>query len=326
MNKLLLLSLAILGVVQSCAASAVGIAIHGGAGTIVREEMTPQIEAKYRHKLRQALAAGHGLLVKGGSSIDAVQAAIVVMEDSPLFNAGRGAVFAHDRTNQMDASIMRGDDLNAGAVAGVSGVRNPIGLARQVMENSVHVMLSGSGAEQFALQRGVKFEEPDYFRTERRWRQINKALDQSALAPAHKFGTVGAVALDRHGNLAAGTSTGGMTNKRFGRIGDSPIIGAGTYADNAACAISATGHGEFFIRAAVAHDICARKRYLGLSLQQAADQVIQEKLVNMQGSGGVVAMDPAGEVVFSFNTPGMYRGSMDDQGEIYVGIFGAVPQ
>ncbi len=296
----------------------VQIAIHGGAGTMLRENMTPEQEAAYHDKLQEALQAGYDVLEQGGKSIDAVQAAIVIMEDSPLFNAGKGAVFTHAGINEMDASIMDGETLDAGAVAGVSTVKNPIRLAAAVKDHSPHVMLSGSGAEAFAAANDIEIVDAEYFKTERRLRQLEEALNRESsttqLTVDQKFGTVGAVALDQFGNLAAATSTGGMTNKRYGRIGDAPVIGAGTYADNASCAISATGHGEFFIRAAVAHDICARSAYLGVSLQEAADAVIMEKLVDMGGSGGIVGLDPHGNVVFSFNTPGMYRGYMGADG------------
>jgi beta-aspartyl-peptidase (threonine type) len=320
------------------------LAIHGGAGTILKENMTPGLERAYQARLEEALRAGHAVLTAGGSAVEAVQAAIVVMEDSELFNAGKGAVFTHQRTNEMDASIMDGATLNAGAASGVTTVRNPIRLAAAVMTRSRHVMLSGKGADQFAASVGLQIVDPAYFHTERRWQQLlevqKKDPDASTLSehesdraaaqpPAdrtrwpddEKFGTVGAVALDRYGNLAAGTSTGGMTNKKYGRIGDSPIIGAGTYADNAACAISATGHGEFFIRAAVAHDVCARAQYRGISLQQAADEVVMDKLVKMGGAGGIIGMDPSGRVVYSFNTAGMYRGSIDADGRVRTAIY-----
>ncbi|WIO73410.1 isoaspartyl peptidase/L-asparaginase [Porticoccaceae bacterium LTM1] len=317
------------------------IAIHGGAGTILKENLTPELEQQYHATLAEALRAGHQVLLNGGTSVEAVQAAIVVMEDSPLFNAGKGAVFTHHKTNEMDASIMEGNTLNAGAAAGVSMVKNPVKLAAAVMTQSDHVMLSGEGAEQFARYVGLEIVDPEYFKTERRWNQLMKVLaedpdgsvlseDETDKAAAYddgkwpddkKFGTVGAVALDKFGNLAAATSTGGMTNKKYGRIGDSPVIGAGTYADNNAGAISATGHGEYFIRAAVAHDICARVLYQGKSLQQAADAVVMEKLVDMKGEGGIVGMSPQGAVVFSFNSPGMYRGSIDVNGELYTAIF-----
>ena len=311
----------------------IAIAIHGGAGTILKSNMTPELEKQYHEKMQEALKAGYKVLQDGGSSVEAVQAAIIIMEDSPLFNAGKGAVFTHQKTNELDASIMEGKTLNAGAIAGVKTVKNPIKLAAAVMDQSVHVMMTGEGAETFAKQVGMEFVSPDYFHTERRYKQIEKVLNESkgkktaqveneqVWPDDKKFGTVGAVALDKEGNLAAATSTGGMTNKQYGRVGDAPIIGAGTYADNNACAISATGHGEYFIRAAVAHDICARVLYKGISLQKASDEVIQEKLVVMKGEGGIVGLSPKGEPVFSFNSAGMYRGYIDTNGKIYTGIY-----
>lgn len=307
------------------------IVIHGGAGTILRDKMSTEVEAEYREVLTKAVKAGHQVLQRGGSSTEAVTQAILVMEDSPLFNAGRGAVFTHDGEVELDASIMRGDDLNAGAVTGVKRVRNPILLAEQVMLNSPHVMLMGAGAEAFAETRELDMVENSYFHTERRRRQLQRVIDsdQDVAASedatddfeARKFSTVGAVALDQKGTISAGTSTGGMTNKRFGRIGDSPIIGAGTYADNSTCGISATGHGEYFIRAAVAHDICARVKYQGVDLASAARAVINQRLVKMGGDGGVIGIDPKGEVVYAFNTPGMYRASINAAGQIDVQIF-----
>lgn len=326
--------------------SPVAIAIHGGAGTILKSNMTPELERAYHQKLKEALEAGYNVLDQGGSSVDAVQMAIVVMEDSPLFNAGKGAVFTHNKSNELDASIMEGKELNAGAISGVSHIKNPIKLAAEVMNNSKHVMLSGKGAEQFAEKQGFELVDGKYFHTERRWKQLQKVLkddpdafklsedkddkhaelntsddDNQVWPDDKKFGTVGAVALDRMGNLAAGTSTGGMTNKKFGRVGDSPIIGAGTYADNNACAISATGHGEYFIRAAVAFDICARVLYQKLSLQEASDKVIKGRLVEMGGDGGIVGMSPDGQPVFSFNSKGMYRGYIDASGKVYTAIY-----
>ena len=307
------------------------IVIHGGAGTILRDKMSTEVEAEYREVLTKAVKAGHQVLQRGGSSTQAVTQAILVMEDSPLFNAGRGAVFTHDGEVELDASIMRGDDLNAGAVTGVKRVRNPILLAEQVMLNSPHVMLMGAGAEAFAETRELDMVENDYFHTERRRRQLQRVIDsdQDVAASedatddfeARKFSTVGAVALDQNGTISAGTSTGGMTNKRFGRIGDSPIIGAGTYADNSTCGISATGQGEYFIRAAVAHDICARVKYQGVDLASAAQAVINQRLVKMGGDGGVIGIDPKGEVVYAFNTPGMYRASINAAGQLDVQIF-----
>ena len=307
------------------------IVIHGGAGTILRDKMGPDVEADYRRVLTKAVKAGHSVLAQGGNSGDAVVQAILVMEDSALFNAGHGAVFTHNGEVELDASIMRGGDLNAGAVAGVKRVRNPILLAQHVMQNSPHVMLMGHGAEDFAETQGLELVDNSYFHTERRRRQLERVIasnqavaaseDSSDDFETRKFSTVGAVALDQAGNITAGTSTGGMTNKRYGRIGDSPIIGAGTYADNQACGISATGHGEYFIRAAVAHDICARVKYQGVDLGTAATAVINEKLVQMGGDGGIIGLDPQGGVVYAFNTTGMYRASIDKSGQLDVRIF-----
>ena len=318
----------------------IAIVIHGGAGTILREKMSDAVESQYRKKLTAALQAGHRVLSDGGNSTDAVIAAVEIMEDSPLFNAGHGAVFTHDGHVELDASIMRGHDLNAGAVTGIQRIKNPIRLAAAVMDHSPHVMLMGAGAEQFAKAQNFEFVANSYFHTDRRRSQLDKLLEKNDQVTSlseevddplntggsdshegQKFSTVGAVALDSAGNIAAATSTGGMTNKRFGRIGDSPIIGAGTYADNASCGISATGHGEYFIRAAVAHDICARSAYLNISLQDAADAVIQEKLVAMQAGGGIIGLDPSGSVVYSFNTAGMYRGHIDRDGNQAIAIF-----
>jgi beta-aspartyl-peptidase (threonine type) len=297
-----------------------GMVIHGGAGTITRERLTAQLEQEYRSALADALRAGHRVLREGGSSLDAVIAALVPLEDSPLFNAGRGAVFTADGVNSLDASIMDGATLRAGAVAGVTDVRNPIVLARLVMEKSPHVMLSGRGAEQFAREQGVPSTPKEWFFTERRWKELQDA--QMAEAPAaDKHGTVGAVALDRTGRLAAGTSTGGMTNKKWGRIGDSPIVGAGTYA-NARCAVSGTGWGEYFIRNAVAYDICARVEHASASIGDAAGTVILTKLPQQQNNtGGVIAIDGAGNIAMPFNTPGMYRGWIGANGEATVAIF-----
>jgi beta-aspartyl-peptidase (threonine type) len=302
-----------------------GIVIHGGAGVIRKESLTPEKEAAYRAKLTEALQAGHAILAQGGTSLDAVGAAIRILEDSPLFNAGKGAVFNHDGQNELDASIMDGRTLRAGAVAGLHHVKNPIELARKVMEKSPHVMMVGDGAEAFAREQGLELVPAEYFRTEERWEQLQKALEKEKASrdPAtgeEKFGTVGAVALDQAGNLAAGTSTGGMTNKRYGRVGDSPIIGAGTYA-NARCAVSGTGHGEYFIRYTVARDICSRVEYLNLPLKEAADAVVMDVLVKAGGEGGVIAMDAQGQVAMPFNSPGMYRGYMGADGTPHVAIF-----
>jgi beta-aspartyl-peptidase (threonine type) len=297
-----------------------GMVIHGGAGTIAREELTPEQEQEYRAALTEALRAGYDVLQRGGASLDAVIAAIQVMEDSPLFNAGRGAVFSADGVNSLDASIMDGSTLRAGAVAGVTGVKNPIVLARLVMEKSPHVMLSGSGAEQFAREQGIPSTPKQWFFTERRWKELQDAKAREAKR-ANQSGTVGAVSLDRSGRLAAGTSTGGMTNKKWGRIGDSPVIGAGTYA-NARCGVSGTGWGEYYIRNAVAHDICARVEYTSVSIGKAASDVIMTKLPRQEkDTGGAIAMDSHGNIATPFNTSGMYRGFIDQNGTVTVAIF-----
>lgn len=306
----------------------VAIAIHAGAGTISKEEFTASMELEIRGALMQAVQAGHKVLSAGGSSLDAITLAITILEDSPHFNAGRGAVFNAEGRHELDASIMDGSNLEAGAVAGVQNIRNPILLARKIMTDSVHVMLMGEGAEVFARANGIEFADPDYFFTERRWQQLQKARNrekQDALlqseSPDRWLSTVGAVALDANGNLAAATSTGGMTNKRWGRVGDSPIIGAGTYADNRSCAVSATGHGEYFIRATVARDICSRVQYQGLDLAAAADAVINGQLRDMGGDGGIIALDTKGNIALTFNTPGMYRASVDVEGNLEVRIY-----
>lgn len=306
------------------------IVLHGGAGTILKETMSDSLEAAYREKLTEAITAGYQILKNGGTSLDAVSKTINILEDSPLFNAGKGAVFTHEGRNELDASIMDGKTLNAGAVSGVRRIQNPINLAREVMENSPHVLLSGMGAEEFARERGFTFVDTSYFYTERSWnslqnakRQANKKAVNQNEPKNHdsKFGTVGAAALDKHGNLAAGTSTGGMTNKRWNRIGDSPIIGAGTYANNNTCAVSSTGWGEKFIRSVVAYDISALMEYKGWSLQQAAKEVIHKKLPKIQGDGGIVAIDKDGNIAMEFNTPGMYRASVDVNGKITVELY-----
>jgi beta-aspartyl-peptidase (threonine type) len=309
----------------------IGFAIHGGAGTILKSQLTPEREAAYHEKLTEAVTAGFAALKKGGAALDAVITAIVILEDSPLFNAGKGAVFTADGTHELDAAVMEGATLNAGAVAGVKRIKNPIALARLVMERSPHVMMSGAGAEAFAQTQSVEFVPNDHFDTEQRRMELQRAKDAERTSPAplshvgapksQKFGTVGAVALDRTGNLAAGTSTGGTTNKKFGRIGDAPIIGAGTYANNATCAVSATGHGEFFIRSVVAHDISALMEYKGLSLEQAAEEVVMKKLVKFGGAGGVIAIDRKGVITMPFNTPGMYRASIGADEKVSVGIY-----
>jgi beta-aspartyl-peptidase (threonine type) len=313
-----------LGVVPMSHAATPVIVIHGGAG-VIKKDVTADKEKAVRAELEKALHAGYDALKGGASSIDAVTKAILVMEDSPLFNAGKGAVFNHDGRNELDASIMDGATLRAGAIANVHRVKNPILLARAVMEKSSHVMLIDDGAEQFAQSVGIELVDPKYFYTEERWQQLQKALkeeqDQTVdpgKTPHH--GTVGAVALDSKGNLAAGTSTGGMTNKRFGRVGDSPIIGAGTYAD-ARCAVSATGWGEFYIRATAARDICARIEYRGDSLAKAADDVVLGVIPKLGGDGGVIALDAQGNIATPFNTEGMFRGWIDRDGKVHVAIY-----
>ncbi|MFT5750972.1 MAG: beta-aspartyl-peptidase (threonine type) [Flavobacteriales bacterium] len=312
-----------------------GIVIHGGAGTILKKNMSDSLEAAYAAKLEEAIRTGHEILKKGGTSMEAVTATINIMEDSPLFNAGKGAVFTHDETNELDASVMDGKTLNAGAISGVTNVKNPIDLAVAVMDKSEHVMLSGKGAEQFAKEQNILQVDPSYFYTERRFQALQRIKDKEQSELDHdgktvfmdpfikdaKFGTVGCVALDMHGNLAAGTSTGGMTNKRYNRIGDAPIIGAGTYANNATCAVSSTGWGEFFIRAMVAYDISALMEYKGLSLQEAAIEVIQKKVPDLGGTGGIVAIDNEGNIAMEFNTAGMYRAHMDTKGALNVKIY-----
>lgn len=292
-----------------------GLAIHGGAGTLPRADMSSERESTYRSGLAAALDAGFAVLRAGGASLDAVTRAVVVLEDNPLFNAGRGSVFTLDGHNELDASIMDGSTLKAGAVCGVTHIRNPIELARTVMEHSEYVMLSGAGAEEFALSRGVALVPRSYFHTPERWRQLERIrggdVELSALTISH-VGTVGAVALDGDGRLAAATSTGGMTGKRYNRIGDSPIIGAGTYADDRSCAVSATGHGEVFIRAAVAHDICSRMRFGGRTLAEAAREVVLEELPALGGEGGIIGIDRQGEIAIEFNSEGMFRASRRD--------------
>jgi len=300
------------------------IAIHGGAGTITPASMTPGKEAAYKEALQAALDAGFRILEHGGSALDAVTAAVVSLEDCPLFNAGRGSVFNHEGRHEMDAAIMRGDTLQAGAVAGVSGVKNPVQLSRRIMEASEHVLLSGEGAALFARKEGLVFENDDYFHDDFRYGQWQQALKEDVVQLDHserKFGTVGAVALDSHGNLAAATSTGGMTNKRFGRIGDSPIIGAGTYANNATCAVSCTGHGELFIRTVVAHEVSSLMKYKGLALADAANEVVMDQLVKIGGEGGLVAVDTKGNISMPFNSEGMYRGCRKSSGENIVAIY-----
>lgn len=314
-----------------------GIVIHGGAGTINQSSMTKTQQRAYEDTLKQAVDAGYEVLATGGSSLDAVTTSVLVLEDSPLFNAGKGAVYTYQGTHELDASIMRGDTLQAGAVAGVTTVKNPVLLARAVMEHSDHVMLAGAGAEAFAKEQKLELVPNQYFDTDFRFQALQKALKmmQQQSKPTHQaalrlsplwqpewnMGTVGAVALDQQGNLAAATSTGGMTAKRYGRIGDTPVIGAGNFADNKSCAVSATGHGEFFIRYRVASDICARVKYAGVSAAQAAEQVIQQELRPVGGTGGVIVMDAQGNISWPFNTEGMYRAKRSQGQAAEVAIF-----
>lgn len=312
------------------------LVIHGGAGTILKKYMTPEKEAAYTQKMTEALEAGYSIIEAGGTSIKAVQAAINVMEDSPLFNAGKGAVYANDETQQMDASIMDGKTKNAGAVAGVGTIRNPINAAIAVMNLSEHVLLTGDGAEEFAAKNNIVIVDSSYFISDRRLEQLKrvkekeKENDQGTVEPANeelrmdildkKFGTVGAVALDKENNLAAGTSTGGMTNKRYNRVGDSPIIGAGTYADNKTCGVSCTGHGEYFIRNVVAYDVCALMMYKEISVEEATAEAISKQTA-MGGTGGLIALDKDGNVAMPFNTAGMFRGYITENGEIIISIY-----
>ena len=314
-----LISISIIFFLFSCAEKAeqpYGLAIHGGAGTITRENMSTEKEAEYISKLTAALKTGYAILENGGSGLDAVEATIKVMEDSPLFNAGKGAVFTGAGTNELDASIMDGATLQGGAVAGVKTVKNPISAARKVMEKTWHVLLAGEGADAFAKEQGLDIVDNSYFHTEHRFKSLIKAKEKEM----EKHGTVGCVALDKKGNLAAGTSTGGLTNKRWGRVGDSPIIGAGTYASNETCAVSATGQGEYFIRGSVAFDIAAQMDYEKKSVQTAAQAVI-DKLTERGGTGGVIVMDRKGNIAMPFNTEGMYRGFYLNDGELTVKIY-----
>ena len=313
------------------------LVIHGGAGTILKSQMTPEKEKAYQQGLNDALQKGYEVLSKGGTALDAVEATIEVMEDNPLFNAGKGAVFTHEGKNEMDAAIMDGKTLKAGAVAGVTNIKNPITAARAVMDKSGHVMMAGKGAEQFAAQQGCMLVDPSYFFTEDRWKALQKAKADDSLKPFerdtsksflkqsenkdYKYGTVGCVALDVYGNLAAGTSTGGMTNKKFGRIGDSPIIGAGTYANNSTCAISCTGYGEYFIRLVMAKSVSDRMELGHETLQQAANEMIMHKLGDLGGDGGLIAVDKNGNISMPFNTTGMYRGYMTSDGKKEIKIY-----
>ncbi|EAW28299.1 L-asparaginase [Alteromonadales bacterium TW-7] len=341
MKKIILLSIlasASIGFSHSVLSeeSRLAIAIHGGAGTIDKAKFSPEQEKAYRAKLSEAVEAGYSVLEKGGESLDAVTAAITVLEKSEFFNAGRGAVYTYDGGHELDASIMDGRNRQAGAVAGVKHVESPIKLARLVMDNSVHVLLSGQGAEEFAKEQGIELIENNIFDTKHRYDALLKAKDKldkakattksyqaahNALPDNFKMGTVGAVALDKNGNLAAGTSTGGMTAKRYGRVGDAPVIGAGTFAENESCAVSATGHGEYFIRYNVASDICARVKYQGSTIAQAGDEVINKVLKPIGGTGGVIIIDTQGNISLPFNTSGMYRASKSNTQATYVGIF-----
>jgi beta-aspartyl-peptidase (threonine type) len=317
-----------------------GFAIHGGAGTILKSEMSPEMEAAYRAKLQEAVLAGYNILKDGGSSLDAVEAAIRLLEDSPLFNAGKGSVLTSAGTVEMDASIMDGKTLKAGAVTELKRIKNPISLARLVMEQTSHVLLAGEGAEAFAKEKGLDFMPPDYFITDRRIKELEREKEkerkkqQQGTTPKQtgrvtelaapfegKYGTVGAVALDKQGNLAAGTSTGGKTNKRVGRVGDSPIIGAGNYANNRTCAVSGTGDGEYFMRLLVAYDVSALMEYKGMSVETAARTVVMEKLKGLGGDGGLIAIDRQGRITMPFNTPGMYRAYVAADGTAVIRIY-----
>ncbi|MBC8320999.1 MAG: isoaspartyl peptidase/L-asparaginase [Bacteroidetes bacterium] len=297
------------------------LVIHGGAGTILKENLTLEKEQQYINKLEEALLAGGEVLKTGGTSLDAVTEAIIIMENSPLFNAGKGAVFTEEGINEMDASIMDGRTSSAGAVAGVHTVKNPILAARTVMEKSDHVLLIGDGADEFARKQGLDIVDSSYFFTHDRWKSFEKVRSRH-INEMEKHGTVGAVALDLHGDLAAGTSTGGMTYKMKGRVGDSPIIGAGTYADNNTCAVSATGHGEYFIRNVVAYDIAALMKYTRVSVKEAANFVVLSKLKKIGGDGGIIAVDKSGNFTMTFNTAGMYRGVITSEGLMDIKIFG----
>jgi len=304
------------------------IAIHGGAGTITKSMLTPKLELEYKEALKASISAGYLILKQGGSGLDAVQASIVYLEDCPLFNAGKGAVFNSIGKHEMDAAIMEGQFLKAGAVSSVQNVKNPIILARTVMDKSEHVFLTANGALEFAKTKNIEIADDEYFFVQNRydqWQSLkdtdNYNLDHVAEKGEKKFGTVGAVALDSFGNLAAATSTGGMTNKKYGRVGDSPIIGAGTYANNNTCAISCTGHGELFIRSVVAYDISCLMEYKGLSLKQACDIVVYDKLVKIEGEGGLIAIDFNGNIELPFNSEGMYRASIDNTGDLFIGIY-----
>jgi L-asparaginase / beta-aspartyl-peptidase len=332
---------------QSGAQHKWAIVLHGGAGVIERKSMDPKTEAAYRASLNAALQAGAAVLDKGGSSLDAIEAVIRMMEDDPLFNAGRGAVFTAEGKNELDSAMMDGATLRAGAVAGVTRTRHPISLARTVMEKSPYVMLIGDGADAFAKAQGLEEVDPSFFFTERRWQSLVRYLKKQNMpvpprpagappaplqpvaeiepADAHKFGTVGVAALDKAGNIAAGTSTGGVEGKRWGRVGDSPIIGAGTYASNASCAVSGTGTGEYFIRLTVAREVCRLVQDKGMSLQRAADEVVHKELQGLKGDGGLIAIAPDGEMAWSFNTQGMYRARLKEGGKPVIAVYADEP-
>jgi len=303
------------------------IAIHGGAGTLVKGLMTPQLEDQYKTALNESLEAGYTVLENGGTSVDAVETAVKLLEDSPLFNAGKGSVFTAEGTHEMDAAIMEGKELNAGAVSLITGIKNPVSLARDVMDKSYHVFLAGEGAMRFAKDSGHAIEKPDYFYDEVRYQQWLGIKDSNTFQLDHsakkegKFGTVGAVACDQNGNIAAATSTGGMTNKKWGRVGDSPMIGAGNYANNNTCAVSCTGSGEFFIRGVVAYDVSCLMEFKGLSVADAASEVIHKRILKIKGDGGLIAVDANGNISMPFNTEGMYRGSKTSKGEKYIAIY-----
>ena len=312
------------------------IAIHGGAGNLVKMKLTPEEEESYKQALDAALAMGSSILANGGTSVEAVEVAITSLEDCPLFNAGKGAVFTHDGHNDLDAAIMNGENLECGAVAGVRRIKNPISLARKVMEKSEFILLQSEGAEEFAKEQGIEWVDTSYFFTQHRWEQLQEAIEDDKTELDHsekkkassdnkpreeKFGTVGCVALDVHGNIAAGTSTGGLTNKRYGRIGDSPLIGSGTYADNATCAVSCTGKGEDFIRLNVAHDIASMMRYAQFDLLSACDSVVMKKLKDIRGRGGCIAIDCQGNIAMPFTTTGMFRGSIDVNGQKNIALY-----
>ncbi|MEO6546347.1 MAG: isoaspartyl peptidase/L-asparaginase [Ferruginibacter sp.] len=309
----------------------ISLAIHGGAGTILKKDMTPSLEQAYMQGLEDALATGYAVLEKGGSAIEAVKAAVVSLEDNILFNAGKGSVFTKDGTHEMDAAIMEGKQLGAGAVAGVCNIRNPIKLALAVMQHSEHVLLSGKGANEFAVKQGLSIETDDYFFSPFRYDQWQQMKDGDDFSLDHKaagnnttekkFGTVGAVACDAQGNIAAATSTGGMTNKNYGRIGDSALIGAGTYANDKTCAISCTGHGEPFIKAVAAYDVSCLIEYQDMSLHQAMNEVVNNKLPRIDGEGGMIGVDTAGNIAMLFNSAGMYRGAKSSDGSSFVGIY-----